>query len=222
MRSSHGKGEYAPHGALLCRRRAMGSNDLPPYALSPTLRKPAPEDLRLNRPHLRRCLRSPQRPGGLRSAHRMGPQLRGGRGRGSGSGGSVGSGSGSGSGSGVGGAGGSGVVGGGSPGPGVEGVGEGGGPPRVGPGAAGSGRGSSGVTDGTAPGGVGARAASGHGPVRVGVGAPDAPPGPPGAGNRVPAGSAADPFGRRTARAPPRRRPGRRSYSRWTRRSSAR
>lgn len=42
MRSSHGKGEYAPHGALLCRRRAMGSNDLPPYALSPTLRKPPP------------------------------------------------------------------------------------------------------------------------------------------------------------------------------------
>ena len=32
---SHGKGEYAPHGALLCRRRAMGSNDLLPYAPPP-------------------------------------------------------------------------------------------------------------------------------------------------------------------------------------------
>ena len=45
---SHGKGEYAPHGALLCRRRAMGSNDLLPYAPSTPQGKP-PSRIRLTR-----------------------------------------------------------------------------------------------------------------------------------------------------------------------------
>lgn len=186
MRSSHGKGEYAPHGALLCRRRAMGSNDLPPYALSPTLRKPAPEDLRLDRPHLRRCLRSPQRPGGLRSAHRMGPQLRGGRGRGKrlrrigglrlGLRVRVGRRRGR-------------RLRGGRrrlPRPRRRGRRRGRG---AAPGGTGRGRIGARVIGGDrrhSTRGVRARAAPGHGPVRVGVGAPDAPPGPPGAGNRVP------------------------------------
>ncbi len=43
-------GEYAPHGALLCRRRAMGSNDLPPYAPSPPMANRTPS----HRSHLRR------------------------------------------------------------------------------------------------------------------------------------------------------------------------
>lgn len=195
MRSSHGKGEYAPHGALLCRRRAMGSNDLPPYALSPTLRKPAPEDLRLDRPHLRRCLRSPQRPGGLRAAHRMGPQLCGGRGRGERLR----------------------RIGGLRLGLRVR-VGRRRGrrlrggrrrlprPRRRGrrrgrgsaPGGTGRGRIGARVIGGDrrhSTGGVRARAAPGHGPVRVGVGTPDAPPVRPEPGTVSPAGSATEPFG---------------------------
>lgn len=77
MRSSHGKGEYAPHGALLCRRRAMGSNDLLPYAPPPTLRKLRVPNRPLHRPHLRRHLRRPHRLQRVRHAHRLAAELRG-------------------------------------------------------------------------------------------------------------------------------------------------
>lgn len=40
MRSGHGKGEYAPRGALCVGAGQMGSNDLPPYAPSPCGGKP--------------------------------------------------------------------------------------------------------------------------------------------------------------------------------------
>lgn len=74
MRSSHGKGEYAPHGALLFRRRAMGSNDLLPYAL-PTSRKPPSSGPPLHRLHLRRYVRRPQRRRLRRRTHRVVTEL---------------------------------------------------------------------------------------------------------------------------------------------------
>ena len=70
---SHGKGENAPHGALLCRRRAMGSNDLPPYAPPPRKanRRPAPAALRAlaARPCATRLTGRPV-PGRRRPGHR--------------------------------------------------------------------------------------------------------------------------------------------------------
>ncbi len=43
---SHGKGEYAPHGALCVGAGQMGSNDLPPYAPTAPQGKPRSRDVR--------------------------------------------------------------------------------------------------------------------------------------------------------------------------------
>lgn len=81
MRSGHGKGEYAPRGALCVGAGQMGSNDLPPYAPSPSggkpvtkvqvgtgaqpARRPGTDTRRAPRP----CERTPARPPATRTPH---------------------------------------------------------------------------------------------------------------------------------------------------------